>query len=645
MPDAVIPKRASTNPLFGPSQDELWRQQAAFNPSIINDQGQFVATYRALSAPQTIGESVVDLSTVGVVESESPIDFSHHIHRQLIVPSAAFDRYGCEDPRITKIDDKYLIFYTGLSHWPPTKEGIKVCVGVSDDLVRLAAKHIVTPFNAKAMVLFPEKIGGQYVALLTVHTDDPPAHVAIARFDSLEQIWDQQYWYHWHDNLDQHIMQIPRFNSDHIEVGAAPVKTEAGWVLIYSHIQNYFTPEKRVFGIEALLLDVDDPQHIVGRTLGPLLTPDEPYELEGMVPNVIFPSGALTHEDEFYIYYGAADTTSAVASMKTKLLLSLLKNNEAEKAIHKFYKWPHNPIIHPKDDRVWQAQAVFNSAAVLADDTFHLFYRAMSWDNTSTIGLATSKDGLHFADGLLEPVYVPRSTQEQKTEPNGFSGCEDPRITKFEDRYYMFYTAYNGKNPPQVGLTSISEADLIARRWLWSEPIYISNPHIDNKNACLFPEKIDGSFVILHRTAGKDIAIDFVESLESLSDSETWLEKEAALSPREYWWDSAKIGIAGPPIATEAGWLLIYHGVSLHDKNYRLGYMILDRKDPFNVLYRSKYPILEPQYPFEKEGIVPNVVFSCGAVEKNGTVYLYYGGADRVMCVATYPVERLLSVL
>ena len=167
---------------------------------------------------------------------------------------------------------------------------------------------------------------------------------------------------------------------------------------------------------------------------------------------------------------------------------------------------------------------------------------------------------------------------------------------------------------------------------------------MDNKNSCLLSEKINDKFVVLHRTAGKDIAIDFVDKLSDFEQC-CLLEKEAALQPTKNGWDSAKIGIAGPPLKTEKGWLLIYHGVSKFDRNYRLGYMILDSNDPFNVLYRTKYPILEPQFEFEKKGIVDNVVFSCGAVEKDGIIYLYYGGADKVIAVATLEMEKLLSVI
>lgn len=636
--------RTANNPILQPQSNLPWESEATFNPSVIAENGKYHMAYRALSNQQEHQGQTLNLSTVGIVSAPDNDNFIHHDHRQLIVPDQEFDQYGCEDPRLTKIDDEYFIFYTGLSSWPPDSNSIKVAVALSDDLKTVNEKHLVTPFNAKAMVLFPEKINGQYVALLTVNTDQPPAQVAIARFDRKEQIWDTDFWSEWYNNLHHHILDLPRFNTDHVEVGAVPVKTDQGWILIYSHIQNYLQPEKRTFGIEAALLDLQDPQQIIGRTNQPLLVPEKEYELKGVVSNVIFPSGAVIVDDELVIYYGAADTVGAVAKVKLNFFLSLLKNS-SDQGVLKFHKYEGNPILTPRDDQPWQAQAVFNGAAIYENDHFYLFYRAMSWDNTSTIGCAISTDGYNFSQLSQEPVYVPRMRFESKSRPNAFSGCEDPRITKFGDRFYLFYTAYDGKTPPQVAISSIKEQDFLAHNWMWTEPISVSSPHVDNKNSCLFPEKIDGRFVVLHRVAGRDIALDFVHDLTDLKDQGGWLEKEAAFSPRPDQWDSAKIGVAGPPLKTEAGWLLIYHGVSRFDKNYRLGYMILDLHDPFNVLFRSKYPILEPQLEFEKKGIVDNVVFSCGAVEKDGLVYLYYGGADKVMAVATMELSRLLAVV
>lgn len=643
MASNITVNRSTRNPILKAKSELLWEAEAVFNPSVLQDNNQFYMAYRALSLSQNYGDQALNLSTIGLTISPDGKEFNSGAHQQFIIPSEDFDHFGCEDPRLTKIEEEYFICYTGLSAWPPSADSIKVAVAISDDLKNIKEKHLVTPFNAKAMALFPEKINGQYVAVLTVNTDQPPSTIAIAKFDRREQIWDPIFWQQWYAHLEEHQLYLPRFNTDHVEVGAVPVKTEAGWVLIYSHIQNYFQPKKRIFGIEAALLDLTDPQKIIGHTNSPILQPQKDYELKGMIKNVIFPSGATIVGDEFKIYYGAADTVGAEASVKLGFFLSLLKNTSSKEVL-KFHKYPHNPILSPRDNESWQAQAVFNSGALYENGKFYLFFRAMSWDNTSTIGCATSQDGFNFTQLGHDPVYAPRMPFESKIRPNAFSGCEDPRLTKFADRIYMFYTAYNGKSPPRVALSSIKESDFLTHNWLWTEPILISNPGINNKNACLFPEKINDHFVILHRCAGRDIAIDFIDEISDLK-AEDFLEKEGSFNPRPNSWDSVKIGVAGPPIKTEKGWLLIYHGVSRFDKNYRLGYMILDLNDPFHVLYRSEYPILEPQYEFEKKGIVDNVVFSCGAVEKNGLIYLYYGGADRVMCVATMATKKLLSVI
>jgi beta-1,2-mannobiose phosphorylase / 1,2-beta-oligomannan phosphorylase len=635
----VTVTRSPSNPLVSPDKSLMWQSAAAFNPSVVWDGQTCHMLYRALSAPIDQHGRVFQLSTVGYAESLDGVSFSGH--RQLVVPEHAFERFGCEDPRVTKIDGEYFICYTALSDWPPSARSIKVGIAFSKDLKTITEKHLVTPFNAKAMTFFPEKINGKYVALLSVNTDSPPSQLCVAVFDKKEDIWSPEYWSEWYANLDQHKLYLQRMNTDHVEVGATPVKTDAGWVLVYSHIQNYHNEAERLFGIEAVLLDLEDPRRIIGRTTQPLFQPEASYEREGMIPNIVFPSGAFAKGDDLFIYYGGADTVCAMASLKLNMLLSLLKQAPYTN-IWKFHKYPYNPVLSPQPDKNWQAQAVFNAGALYEDGKFYMIFRAMSPDNTSTLGLAVSTDGFHYEQPCLDPIYVPRMDFEMKKRPNDFSGCEDPRLTKFGDRIYMFYTAYDGISPPCVALSSIKVEDFIRQNWIWTEPIAISDLTHDNKNACLFPEKINDKFVVLHRAAGRDIAIDYLDTL-NFPDTQR-LEKEGAIQPRDNNWDSAKIGIAGPPIKTDVGWLLIYHGVSKFDKNYRLGYMILDLNDPFHILYRSPYPILEPEYAYEKEGIVNNVVFCCGAVEKDGVVYLMYGGADKVMAMATFPINKLLEM-
>ena len=118
------------------------------------------------------------------------------------------------------------------------------------------------------------------------------------------------------------------------------------------------------------------------------------------------------------------------------------------------------------------------------------------------------------------------------------------------------------------------------------------------------------------------------------------------MSPRQGERDSKKIGIAGPPIETEEGWLLIYHGVSKKaDNHYHLRAALLDPRDPTKVIVRTKDPILEINASYEKFGVVPNVVFSCGSAVINGKLFVYYGGADKVLGVATIKLADLLKRL
>ncbi len=633
-------ERHQKNPILSPDASRSWRARAVFNPSLVKKTDDFYQVlYRALSKEQNYLGQEMSLSSIGYAESRDGINFDYM--RQLIVPEYEWEKFGCEDPRVTYIDGKYFIFYTALSEHPPTADGIRVAVAISKDLKTIEEKHLVTHFNAKAMALLPEKINGQYVAILTPNTDRPPATIAVARFNEISDMWSPGFWEKWYQNLDHHSINLERIDTDQIEVGAVPVKTDEGWLLIYAHIQNYPIEAKRIFGIEAVLLDLKDPQQILARTQGPLLLPKVKYEAEGIVPNVIFPSSALVEGEKLRLYYGAADTHCALAEINLADLIKSMQDNSFKEAFH-LVKYHRNPILTPRSENFWEANSVFNPAAVYENGKFYLVYRAQSPDNTSTLGLAESDDGFNFKRHH-EPIYVPRKSFEQKSEPGRLSGCEDPRITRLGNEFLMFYTAYDGMNPPRVAVTSIAIQDFVKHNWQWSEPKLISSPDGDNKNSCLLPEKVRGRYVILHRMGGKEIAIDYLDNLDQLQGEEIWLEKEQSIGPRTEYWDGAKIGIAGPPLLVDQGWLLLYHGVSDIDHHYRVGFMLLDRDNPGKVLYRTPYPILKPTEEFERIGDVNNVVFPCGAVIVKGTLFVYYGGADKVVCVATADVSELLA--
>jgi predicted GH43/DUF377 family glycosyl hydrolase len=579
------------------------------------------------------------LSTIGYALSSDGIHFRNR--HQFIKPEYNWEQFGCEDPRVTKMNGKFYIFYTALATFPFCAECIRVGVAITRDFKKINEKHLVTPFNAKAMSLFPEKIAGRYAVVLSVNTDIPPTKIAVAYFDHEEQMWSPTYWEGWYSLLNDNIIPLQRSPNDHIEAGAPPIKTKYGWLLIYSYIQNYFSPPA-VFGIEAVLLDLHDPQRIIARTDKPLIVPQEEYEKYGKVPNIVFPTGAIVKDGTLSIYYGAADTTCAVASCKLDTLLEdMLEARIKQIRLNRFLS---NPIVKPDPKLSWQAKAVFNPTALYEYGRVHIAYRAMSEDNTSVIGFASSADGYNFEDRPPEPIYTPRENFEAKLVPGGNSGCEDPRLTRIDDTIYMLYTAFNGKSEPRVALTYIKLDDFIARCWNWSRPILISPPNVPDKDAAIFPKKIKGKYAIFHRL-GVSIWLDYVDDLQFGGNK--WLKGNVIMSPKDELPDTEKLGICGPPIETKEGWLLLYHCVSRKTQpmTYYVATALLDLKDPSKVIARRKVPILEPETPYELHGQVNNVVFPCGAVVIGEDLFVYYGGADTVIGVATMKLAELLNSL
>ncbi len=631
-------KRSGHNPLIAPIADKHWEARGTFNPSPIKKGDITHVLYRALGRPDVL-MTPAGISTIGKALSLDGKRFQNRT--QFIIPTEPWEKYGCEDPRATLFEGKYYIFYTALGGQPFGPGNIKVACAISKDLEAIEEKHLITPFNAKAMTLFPERVGGKITVILTAHTDEPPAKIAIAQCDKIEELWDLAFWEKWHSEISEHTINPLRFEHDHVEVGSAPIKTKDGWLMFYSYIQNYFGGGDRVFGIEALLLDLADPRVIVGRTKGPIMVPQELYEAYGIVPNIVFPSGALLEKNgRVDIYYGGADTVCAKASVNLPDLLSaMIPERRVELAV----RVKENPILSPVPAHAWEKNAVFNAAAIDLGGVVHILYRAMGDDNTSVIGYAASKNGIKITSRDEKPAYVPREDFEMKKgSPNGNSGCEDPRITKIGDTLHLMYTAFNGVDPTRVALTSISEKDFLAKRWdKWQKPMLTTPDGVNDKDTCLLPEKVAGQYMLLHRI-DPQLCADFLDTLDFRKSRLTRCIE--IMGPRPGMWDSTKIGIAGPPIKTPKGWLLIYHGVS-KTATYRLGAVLLDLKNPSVVLSRSVDTILEPMEEYERVGLVRNAVFSCGAVLRGDTIFIYYGGADTVLGVAKISLKKLLKIL
>jgi len=324
-------------------------------------------------------------------------------------------------------------------------------------------------------------------------------------------------------------------------------------------------------------------------------------------------------------------------------------------------RYEGNPLLRPVLHHPWESKAAFNPGALLVGRRVHIVYRAIGDSDISTLGYASSRDGLRMEERLNYPVYVPREPFEGTSssrpvdvvEPTGdyasgggdFGGCEDPRLTRVGDRIYMTYVAYDGYSPPRIALSSIGVSDFVNKRWRWKKPVLISEPGITNKNACILPEKVQGKFVIFHRVF-PDILVDYVDDFDF--DGETrWLEAKDTIKPRKYFWDSLKVGAGAPPIKTDVGWLYIYQAVDDMDPlyHYKIGAMLLDLEHPARVLARATVPVLEPRASYEFNGWKSGVLYPCGAVVVRDRLMVYYGAADKVACVATAKLRLFMEKL
>lgn len=639
-------KRYPNNPIFGPERDRMWEARAVFNGCPIKTGDTYHMVYRAQSSKQKHLGHEMSVSRIGYAKGTDGIVFEDR--RPFILPEQMWEAFGCEDPRMTYFEGKYYIFYTALSDYPHTPDGIRIAVAITDDFESVQEKHLVTHFNAKAMAMFPERINGKIVALLTVNTDKPPVRIALAEFDSVEEMWSRQYWEDWYADLDNHTVHLQRSLIDHIEIGAPPVKTESGWVLLFSYIRGYKS-QRPVFGIEAALLESRRPIRVIGRSSGPLLTPWEVYEMFGDIPNIVFPSGAILEGRNLKIYYGAADSTCCLATCDIEdLIRDMLPEKqpceEAERPLEapRFERFEGNPVIEARFHNAWEAQCTFNPTAVYLGGKFHILYRSLDANGVSRVGYASSSDGLHIDERLDDPIYIPREDFELP-RVIGYSGCEDARITPYGDRLYMCYTAYSGVDPARIAFTSISQEDFLAHRWNWDKAITISPNDKYDKNGCMVCEQVNGKFVFFHRL-GRSIWIDYVDSLEDFSQGRK-LEGRVLMDHRDDKWDSEKIGIGGPPIKWNDNWILFYHGLSRSDGKYRIGAALVDLNAGGKVLKRLDSCVLEPEADYEFSGLRPGTVFTCGIVLVEGTLYIYYGSADQSTSIGVMSFETITKAL
>jgi predicted GH43/DUF377 family glycosyl hydrolase len=312
-----------------------------------------------------------------------------------------------------------------------------------------------------------------------------------------------------------------------------------------------------------------------------------------------------------------------------------------------------NPLLSPKPYLDWQAGGTFNPAAFTDDNgRVHVVYRAVGSDGVSRLGYASSSDQLHFDDHEVYPVfsmsYDHLSITPKRYDPilypsgGSFGGCEDPRMVRIDERIYVTFSAFDNWGSIRVGLISIHEYDFFNKRWNWTDPLLISPPGQVHKNWVLFPEKIHGKFAIIHSIV-PEVLVEYVDTLNANTKP---IESPRPAGPqpgKKGSWDDRIRGAGPPPIKTEKGWLLLYHAMEKGEHHkYKIGAMLLDLRDPSKVIARARQPIMEPDMWYEDDW-KPGIVYACGATVKDDTLYVYYGGGDKHICVAHTSLSGLLS--
>jgi len=319
-----------------------------------------------------------------------------------------------------------------------------------------------------------------------------------------------------------------------------------------------------------------------------------------------------------------------------------------------------NPILAADDNLPWCSIKVYNCAIYKDDTKYRMLFRGVGNEWVSRLGIAESTDGVTFSrspNPSLSPIYP----WEQK-------GCEDPRIVKIDGNYWVSYTAFDGETA-RAALTASKDLLNWGKRKLlfpdWQQNTRGNRTPDWSKAAAIFPGQINNQYYMLFGDS-------HIWSASSLNLIDWYPNPEPLISSRPGSFDEAYVEMGPPPLLTEQGWLVIYHGIDRLDsqRTYRLGAMLLDLNDPRKIIWRCNKPILEPSESYEVVGFVdiieggfetlkrmvledlhklskaqklPKAVFCCGALLEGDIVRLYYGAGDTVICTATVDLGTIFS--
>ena len=306
--------------------------------------------------------------------------------------------------------------------------------------------------------------------------------------------------------------------------------------------------------------------------------------------------------------------------------------NKPENCTAPVWRYSENPIINRNP--LPNVARIFNSAVMPYGDGYIGVFRGEQRNGVPHIYLGRSNDAIHW-EFDEEKIPFTNESGEPFMPPYAY----DPRLVKVDDTYYIMWCqdAYG----PTIGIAKTTDFKTFTR---------LENPFLPyNRNAVLFPRKINGNFGMLSRPCDNGHTAFGDIFLTESKDMEFWGHHRHVMGRSDNWWESLKIGGGAAPIETDKGWLMFYHGVvnTCNGYVYSIGAAILDINDPSKVLHRCSNYILAPEEWYEERGFVPNVCFPCAALTDadTGRIAIYYGCADSYVGIAFTTVQEIYDYI
>ncbi|SHK71687.1 glycoside hydrolase family 130 protein [Rhodothermus profundi] len=697
-------------PILAPRADLTWASGAVFNPGAWYDGRQVHLVFRAVPAgyrrfrlpAARPGEPTYGfapyISSLGYATSTDGVHFTWR-ETPLLTPGEPFDCYGLEDPRLTFLEGRYWIVHTVLSTpaFGPG-DGVRIGLASTTDFVQVEKHGVIgPPVRDKDAALFPRRIRGKLALLHRIEPD-----IQIVYFRDWEELRNPERWNRHLADLDEHVVLRPsrRWERKKVGVGPPPIETPEGWLLIYHGVDETYTYRAGV-----ALLDLDDPQRVIAWAPMPVLEPQLPFEREGDVPNVVFPEGAVVIDGQLHLYYGAADRVIGHAQAPLQDVVDFvlevqrrtwtmprvymmpcdrgraLRTIEASASVSVERLHGGQPILEPDPQHPWESRVVLNPAAVLVEageelerlmDAWQLpdaererlrkaggacvmIYRAQGAKGSpaghapSSLGLAVLTPMLELVRRWPEPVIRPEAVFHDL-------GAEDARCTKIGDTYYLFYTGYSSEQPRfpsfvgRVHICLATTQDFV--HWELHGPIAGNVNEVDNKNAALLPEPVNGKWLLLHRPLDgrHPMAIHLAEADQP--EGPFYSRGLLMASYRYQEFARSWIGAGGPPIALgDQRFLMVYHQGHLDwdgRREYDLAVALLDFNCPRPVTARLE-PLMRPCGDAEKVGDselgVDNVLFACANYVWQNNLIIPYAAADSRIFGARIPMHALIAAL